>query len=61
MSKYEFFKIECENRKTTTSELKGHQEIINAYADKGYKYAGFIPIKMGPSGKILTMELIFEK
>ena len=61
MSKYEFVKIEYENNKLTTSELKGHQAIVNEYAAKGYKYSGYIPIKIGPSGKILTIELIFEK
>lgn len=58
---YEFVKVECENHKATTSELKGHREIIIDYANKGYKYVGYIPVKMGPSGKVLTLELIFEK
>ena len=58
---YIFVDLECENRKTSSSELKGHQEIIKDCAKKGYKYVGYLPIKMGPSGKILSIQLLFEK
>ena len=58
---YIFVDLECENRKTANSELKGHEEIINDYAKKGYKYAGYLPVIMGPSGKILKIQLLFEK
>jgi hypothetical protein len=58
---YIFVDIECENRKATTSELKGHEDVINDHAKRGYKYAGYLPTKMGPSGKILSLQLVFEK
>ena len=58
---YIFVNLECENHKTTTSELKGHEEIINDYAKRGFKYAGYLPTVMGPSGKILKIQLLFEK
>ena len=29
--------------------------------NENYSYLGFIPVKMGPSGKILSIDLIFKK
>lgn len=57
----EFIRLEYENKKATTAELTGHQDIIREYVSKGYKYVGFIPVKFGPSGKTLAIDLIFEK
>lgn len=38
-----------------------HRQIIDEYAAKGYRYAGFIPAKMSDYGKIIDMDLVFEK
>jgi hypothetical protein len=57
----EFVRLEYKNSPPGSAELFGHQEVINEYAAKGYKYIGFIPAKLGPSGKILIIDLIFEK
>ena len=57
----EFVRIEYENNKMTNAELRGHREIIEEYAKKGYRYVGFVPVKFGPSGKTLAIDLIFEK
>ncbi len=57
----EFVRLEYDNNKLTTAELNGHQEIIREYREKGYSYRGFIPVTLGPSGKILAIDLIFEK
>lgn len=57
----EYVRLNYENNKLTTAELKNHQEVINEYTEKGYKYVGFIPVTFGPSGKILAIDLIFEK
>jgi hypothetical protein len=59
--KYEFVRVDYQNHRTTTAELDGHREIIEEYADKGYEYAGFLPVKSGPSGKVLSVDLIFKK
>lgn len=56
----EFVRYEYDNKKTTTAELNGHQETIEEYAAKGCRYVGFIPVKFGPSGKTLAIDLIFE-
>jgi len=57
----EFVRMEYNNNKAANAELTGHQEIIREYAEKGYKYVGFIPVKFGPSGKTLAIDLIFDK
>lgn len=61
MKEYKYVELECENHKTSNSVVSGHKEIINEQAKNGYRYIGYIPINMGPSGKILSLELIFEK
>ena len=40
--------------------LTGHKEVINEYAAKGYGYVGYVPTRIGPSGKIIDIDLIFE-
>ncbi len=48
------------NNYVTNACLSEHRQIILDYAAKGYKYAGFIPTKQGPSGKVVEIDLIFE-
>ncbi|MEG0019551.1 MAG: hypothetical protein RR728_03300 [Oscillospiraceae bacterium] len=50
---YIFIEVECENKKTTIAELKGHREIIQEQAKQGYRYAGFLPVTMGRVVKFL--------
>ena len=57
----EFVRLEYQNSKVANAELKGHREVILSYAEKGYRYAGFLPVVEGPSGKTLAVDLIFEK
>jgi len=38
-----------------------HREIIDSYAEKGFRYTGFIPTEITDSGKFKEIELIFEK
>lgn len=61
MKEYKYVEMECENHKATSSSVTGHREMIDKYAKEGYSYAGYIPTKMGPSGKMLSLDLIFEK
>ena len=42
------------------AELTSHREVIEEYALKGYKYLGFVPVKLGPSGKMLALDLVFD-
>ena len=57
----EFIRLELKNSGPSSAELEGHQEIIEGHVKKGCKYLGFIPVKFGPSGKTLAIDLIFEK
>ena len=57
----ELVRLEYDNNKATSAELKGHQEVIKEYVEKGYKYIGFLPVKFGASGKTLAIDLIFDK
>lgn len=38
-----------------------HRKIIDDYAAKGWRYAGFIPTNMNDYGKIKDIDLVFEK
>ena len=58
---YKFVEIELLNHRTTTSELNGHREFIEQQAKDGYRYVGSVPTLYGPSGKVLKIDLIFEK
>lgn len=57
----EFIRLEYDNKGTGSAELNGHKEIIEEYAGKGFDYVGFIPVKFGPSGKTLAIDLMFDK
>jgi len=56
-----FIGLEYDNNKLTNSELKSHQEIINEYEEKGYRYHSFILVSFGPSGKALAVDLVFDE
>ncbi len=58
---YKFVEVTLENHKATTSELNGHREIIEEQAKEGYRYSGYVPTVYGPSGKVLKIDMIFEK
>jgi len=59
---YEYVKVTLEKhgiiRKTKSTR---HQEIINEYAKKGYRYAGYIPTMIDEMGLLIEMDMIFEK
>lgn len=57
----EFVRLEYDNYPPGSAELHGYREVIKDYVSKGYTYLGFIPAKLGPSGKILIIDLIFSK
>lgn len=61
MKQYEYETVELENNKLTTAKNTAYREVIDKYAAKGFRYAGYVPSVIGPSGKILSMDLIFEK
>lgn len=56
-----FVRITYDNKATSAVETELHQKSILEYATKGFYYAGYVPVKFGPSGKTLVIELVFEK
>lgn len=38
-----------------------HREIIDRYAEQGYRYVGYLPTNLNDYGKIKDLDLIFER
>lgn len=55
-----FVRVEYDNNRVACAELTSHREVIGEYSSKGYKYLGFVPVKLGPSGKMLALDLVFD-
>lgn len=60
MKKYEYVPVKFNNNVVTNAETAAHRQIIDEYAAKGYRFVCYIPTFIGPSGKILQMDLVFE-
>ena len=56
----EFVRVNYDNNKVACAELTSHRAVIEEYASKGYQSLGFVPVKLGPSGKMLALDLIFD-
>ena len=57
----EFVTMDMENNPAWNAELEGWRPIISEWAKKGYSYSGFVPVKSGPTGKLLVIDLVFQK
>lgn len=60
MKKYEYVNLKLKNNVVKDATSTEHRKIIDYYAEKGFVYVGYIPTRLGPSGKIVEMDLIFE-
>lgn len=60
MKKYEYVKLKLKNNVVKDATMSEHRKVIDKYAADGYKYIGYIPTRIGPSGKIVEFDLIFE-
>lgn len=56
-----FVRIDYKNSPATTAATEEHRKIIEEQADDGFSYAGYFPVKMGPSGKMLVADLVFQR
>jgi hypothetical protein len=61
MQKYEYININLKNNIWAKAKNTTHRDIIDDHVRKGFRYVGFIPCLIGAGGKILNMDLIFEK
>ncbi len=60
MKKYEYVNVKLKNNVVKDATLTEHRKIIDEYSAKGYSYVGYIPTRLGASGKIVEIDLIFE-
>lgn len=60
MKKYDFVTVKAENNPVKDAVFSGHRKVIEEFARKGYRYAGYVPVRLGPSGKSVEIDLIFE-
>lgn len=57
----EFVTMDMENNPAWNAELEGWRPIISEWAERGYAYSGFVPVKSGPTGKLLAIDLVFQE
>jgi len=60
MYKYEYVTIGVKKGITSVT-LAEHRAVIDEYAQKGYRYAGYIPTKESGYGMLAAIDLVFEK
>ena len=58
MKKYEYVNIHL--RGFFGAEQEEHRKVIDEYAAKGYRYAGWVPVYIDADGKMKDIQLIFE-
>jgi len=61
MIETKFIRIDYNNNPAASAQTQEHRQIIEQQAQEGWLYAGYFPVKMGPSGKMLTADLIFQR
>ncbi len=59
--RYTYVRVELDNFAAGSAKSSDHRKVIDEYAAKGYRYAGFVPVQFGPSGKMLAMDLVLER
>lgn len=59
MKKYEYVSVHI--GRVIGAKSEDHRQIIDEYAEKGYRYVGYIPTVMNDCGKIKDIDLIFER
>ena len=60
MYKYEYVSVSFKTGLMSTSQNE-HKEIIDKYAQNGYRYVGYIPTKEVGTGALGEIDLVFEK
>lgn len=58
MKRYEYVRVYI--GKLIGAKLEEHQSIINDYANRGYRFVCWIPIRMTDYGKVKEIDLVFE-
>lgn len=60
---YEYVTINMDNNPAWNAEIPAgeYRKIIEEKAQQGLRYVGWLPVKSGPTGKLLSLDLVFEK
>ncbi len=58
MKRYEY--VALNGNTMFGAKYEKHRAIIDEYAKKGFTFVGYIPTKIGGSGDIFEIDLIFE-
>ena len=56
-----FVRIDYKNNPAAAAETEEHRKIIEEQAADNFSYAGYFPVKMGASGKMLIADLVFQR
>ena len=56
-----FVRLDYENNPSASARLESHRQVILEHAQEFYRSAGYLPAKIGPSGKFLIVDLVFQK
>lgn len=56
-----FVRISYNNNPILSAETEEHRKVIEDQAKEGFRYAGYFPVKLGPSGKAIVADLVFQK
>ncbi|MBQ8640605.1 MAG: DUF4177 domain-containing protein [Clostridia bacterium] len=59
MKKYEYVSLSIDGW-IFGSNCEEHRQIIDAYAEKGYRYVGYIPTHVNTNGRMTDIDLIFK-
>ena len=60
MYKYEYVKLGAKKGFNSANFVQ-HREIIDDYAQRGYRFVGYIPTKEVSFGMLVEIDLVFEK
>ncbi len=60
MKEYKYEKIQVDDR-LLGSGYEDHRAIIDHYAKEGFRYVGYIPMKISSYGATSIIDLIFER
>lgn len=61
MYQYQYEEIETGGGMWINNADCGHRAIIDEYAKRGWRFAGFVPTRFSSYGGIKAIDLVFEK
>lgn len=56
-----FVRLDYKNSPAASAVSEEHRKVIEEQAADDFSYAGYFPVKMGPSGKMLAADLVFQR